>query len=75
MTISYLNRRSAYGTCEDKKACGDAEAAAREGGDGSVANVGVLPVPMLPISNLGRGYGAGRIGLVYYSAKEKIDGT
>ena len=29
------------------------EAAAREGGDGSVANVGVLPVPMLPISNWG----------------------
>ena len=22
-----------YGTCEDKKTCGDAEAAAREGGD------------------------------------------
>ena len=41
----------AYGTCENKKACGDVEAAAREGGDGSVANVGVLPVPMLPISN------------------------
>ena len=29
------------------------EAAAREGGDGSVANVGVLPVPMLPNSNWG----------------------
>ena len=25
----------------------------RAGGDGSVANVGVLPVPMLPISNWG----------------------
>ena len=42
---------------------------------GSVANVGVLPVPMLPISNWGlelAGYGAGRIGLVYYSAKGKL---
>ena len=27
---------------------------------------------MLPISNLGRGYGAGRIGLIYYSAKGKL---
>ena len=52
----------------------------REGsnGGGSVANGRVLPVPMLPISNWGlklAGGGAGRIGLVYYSAKEKIDGT
>ena len=31
MTTSYLQRRSAYGTCENKKACGNAEAAAREG--------------------------------------------
>ena len=54
----------------------------REGSNGgrSVANVGVLPVPMLPIPNwvwnwLTRKYGARRIGLVYYSAKEKNDGT
>ena len=30
----------------------------------SVANGIVLPVPMLPISNLGRGYGAGRVRVV-----------
>ena len=52
----------------------------RAGSNGgrSVANGGVLPVPMLPVSNWGlksAGGGAGRIGLVYYSAKEKIDGT
>ena len=61
--------RKEHGTCENKKACGDAEAAAREGCAvrhilqyvkwramaviGSVANVEMLPVPMLPISNWG----------------------
>ena len=42
-----------HGTCEDEKAGCDAETTAREGGGGSVTNVGVLPVPMLPISNWG----------------------
>ena len=32
----------------------DRKAAVREGGGGSVANVEVLPVPMLPISNWGQ---------------------
>ena len=50
---------------------------ARKGGGGNVANVEVLPVPMLPIPNLGlklahAGYGARRNGLVYYSAKGKL---
>ena len=52
---------------------GESDGHVRRGG--SVANVGVLPVPMLPISNWGlklAGYGAGRIGLIYYSAKGKL---
>ena len=40
----------------------EAKVAAREGGDGSVANVGVLPVPLLPISNWGLKLDIGNTG-------------
>ncbi len=58
-----LGGNIAEGNPKGAQAC----ALALPGGGGSVANVEMLPVPMLPIPNWGlklAGYGAGRIGLV-----------